>query len=91
MTENRLLIGSLSNDLNRIANLTYRGNEKAACKFWEEAKKWICDLKNYSNKPYIVKIIADLEQTEFDPQDRAQAEKNLMYSVILQNYTLHIV
>ena len=91
MTENRLLIGSLSNDLNRIANLAYRGNEKAACKFWEESKKWIYDLKNHSNKPYIAKIIADLEQSKFNPRDLAQAEKNLMYSIILQNYALHIV
>jgi len=90
MSENKLLIGSLSNDLYRAANLSYRGSHKAAKGFWEQSKRWIADLQSHENKPYIEKIIDSLSTEEFDPADTAQAEKNLMYSILLQNYTLSL-
>ena len=90
MTENKLLIGSLSNDLVRVANLSYRGSRGGAQKFWEQAKRWIVELKNQKNKTYIEKIISDLEQINFDANNLAQAEKNLMYGVLLANYSLGI-
>jgi uncharacterized protein YfaS (alpha-2-macroglobulin family) len=90
MSDNKMLIGSLSNDLNRVANLSYRGSVKAAQNFWLQAQRWIADLQFQKNKPYINNIIASLAQEEFDPTDKAQAEKNLMYSIILQNYTLKL-
>jgi len=90
MSENKLLIGSLSNDLNRVANLSQRGSYKAAQRFWEESKRWTTDLKLHENKPQINNIVNSLLQTNFDPTDLAQAENNLMYSIILQNYTLSL-
>ena len=90
MSENKLLIGSLSNDLSRVANSSYRGSHKAAEIFWAQAQRWVSDLKSYKNKPYIEKIIDSLSKEKLDPTDSAQAEKNLMYSILLQNYTLSL-
>ena len=88
MTENKLLIGSLSNDLLRTANLIQRGSNLAAQKFLLEAKKWANQLSNYSQKKYIQNIIQDVRsETELSMK---QAEKFLMYSILLQNYALHM-
>jgi hypothetical protein len=90
MTEYKLLLGSLSNDLNRVANLSYRSSIQSATRFWQETKRWLTDLQNYSHPPHIAKIITTLQHTAFNPTDLAQAEQHLMYSIILQNYTLHL-
>ena len=86
MTEKTLLIGSLSNDLLRVANLTFRGSTIAAQKFLIEAKKWATELQKHTLKEYISKIILDvLTDTNLTLE---RAEKLLMYSTLLQNYTL---
>lgn len=88
MTEKKLLIGSLSNDLFRVATLVQRGSTQAAEKFMLEAKKWAAQLDNHDLKDYIVKIIKDV-QTE-TTLTIEKAEKFLMYSVLLQNYSLQL-
>jgi len=88
MTETQLLIGSLSNDLLRTANLIYRGSEKGATRFLAEAKCWSGQLKDKKLKPYIKQIIQDID-TCIEPLTLARAEKLLMYSILLQNYCLH--
>jgi hypothetical protein len=88
MTETKMLIGSLSNDLLRVANLTYRGSHQAADRFFEEAKKWASQLDNYQLKTYIKKIIKDIQSETSLSMEKA--EKFLMYSILLQNYSLHM-
>ena len=90
MSEHKMLIGSLSNDLGRVATLSHRGSYKAAEKFWKQAQMWVNCLKSHQNKPYIENIINTLAKEEFNPKDSAKAEKNLMYSILLQNYTLSL-
>ena len=91
MNSTKLLIGSLSNDLYRIACLTQRGSLKAASKFLQQSERWIKKLKNKKVKGYIKKILADLSSKKHQQQlNQEQAEKYLMYSILLQNYTLHL-
>lgn len=83
--QTKQLIGALSNDLYRVATHTYH-NSPSANRFLLESKRWIEELKNHTLPPYIHKIIQDIES---NTPDQAVAEKYLMYSVLLQNYTLH--
>lgn len=91
MTDKKMLIGSLSNDLMRVASLTQRGSDQAAKKFFVEAQRWVSDLSNLELKGYIEKIILDLQQETFENNLMEKAEKFLMYSILLQNYSLHLL
>lgn len=88
MNETNLLIGSLSNDLFRVANLTYRGSQKGAERFLVEAKRWSSQLQHKEIKNYIKKIVDDIN-SENNKITLENAEKFLMYGVLLQNYALH--
>ncbi len=90
MTTTKMLIGSLSNDLLRVANLTYRGSNTAALKFMIESQRWVQELIKHDTKPYINKIIKDIEAQSKKKLDLEQADKYLMYSTLLQNYSLYI-
>lgn len=90
MTETKLLIGSLSNDLYRTAVLLQRGSENTANRFYTEAQRWTHQLTLRRTKPYIQKIITELNQQQKLIRSLENAEKLLMYSVLLQNYTLHM-
>jgi len=90
MKDTKLLIGSLSNDLYRIANLINRRSYKAAERFQKESKRWVKELKNCKVKSYIRKIINDLNSSKSaNIKSQKLAEKYLMYSILLQNYALH--
>lgn len=90
MSNTQILIGSLSNDLLRVANMVVRGSDKGAMRFFIEAQKWNTELKNHKLKPYIQKIIADVDNEKNENiLDMAKAEKYLMYSILLQNYSVH--
>lgn len=84
-----LLVGSLSNDLFRIANLAQRGNAKGASQFLTEAKRWAKPLKSASVKPYIQAIATDINREPDSEITLARAERFLMYGILLQNYALH--
>ena len=90
MTETKMLIGSLSNDLSRVANMIYRKSSGAEI-FFREIFRWIKALDNKSVKPYIQAILEDLKSHELHPQyTQERAETYLMYSILLQNYSLHM-
>lgn len=90
MNDTKLLIGSLSNNLLRVANMIVRGSDKGAVRFFTEAQKWNTELKNHKLKPYIQKIIVDISnENSGNILDMAKAEKYLMYSILLQNYSIH--
>lgn len=90
MTDKQLLIGSLSNDLMRVASLTQRGSDKAAERFFIESKRWVSELMEADLKEYIQKIVKDLDSSTFKVGSMADAEKYLMYGILLQNYSLHM-
>ena len=84
-----MLIGSLSNDLYRVASLAHRGSKKAAIRFLNESKRWVNELSSHKLERYITNIIQDLESDDTTDISEERAEKLLMYSVLLQNYALH--
>lgn len=90
MTDKKMLIGSLSNDLYRVASLTQRGSIQAANRFFAESQRWSNKLADHDLEKYIEKIISNLNSNNKIALDEAQAEKILMYSVLLQNYALHL-
>jgi hypothetical protein len=88
MNDVNLLIGSLSNDLLRLATFTHNGSPSAK-RFLTEAKRWALPLQTADLPPHIKKITKDISSAPPTPTTLAQAERYLMYSVLLQNYALH--
>lgn len=90
MNETKMLIGSLSNDLFRVSTMIYR-KSPAAEVFFREIFRWIRSLDKASVKPYIQEILEDLESHESHPSyTQERAETYLTYSILLQNYALHM-
>ncbi len=89
MNETQMLIGSLSNDLLRVASLTQRGSVKGAMRFFEEAKRWSEQLHDKQAKQYIKNIVNEIRSTSSEEITLENAEKYLMYGILLQNYSLH--
>jgi len=89
MTDTQLLVGSLSNDLFRVANLIQRQAFTGSSRFMQEAKRWAVALKDSSTPTYIGNIAQEIVAADDNPVSLGDAEKYLMYGVILQNYALH--
>ena len=89
MNDAQLLIGSLSNDLFRVSILTQRGSIEATTRFLQEAKRWVGPLQLIPIADYIKDIARDIEVTKVGPVSQVQAERFLMYDVLLQNNALH--
>jgi hypothetical protein len=65
----------------------HRGSETTAKRFIEEALKRKSEIQTTSVKPYLRKILLNLE-TILQQTDRQDlAEDALMYSTIIQNYS----
>lgn len=90
MTDAKMLVGSLSSDLFRVASLSQRGSAKAASRFLGEAKRWSRDLENLELSSYITKLAADVSSRDLTDISLASAERYLMYGVLLQNYALRL-
>jgi|SRR3989338_2528 len=87
--ETKALIGSLSNDLFRVATLSQRGSTQAAQRFLAETKRWTKPLQKHPTPQYISDIIQDISKREVTDTSLESAEKYLMYGILLQNYALH--
>ena len=87
--ETLLLIGSLSNDLFRVASSAQRGSSKVATRFLAEAKRWSVPLMKSGVKQYILDIADDISNRDSEDISIESAERYLMYGVLLQNYALH--
>ncbi len=83
-----LLLGSFSNDLLRLATFTHN-QSPAAKRFLTEAKRWTLPLIDADLPPHIAKIVQEIHAVPSTLPTIPQAERYLMYSVILQNYCLH--
>lgn len=90
MTDTKMLVGSLSNDMFRVASLAHRGSDKAAQRFLIEAQRWSKDLKNHQVEDYILHIVEDISKRKTTDISEASAEQYLMYGVLLQNYSLQL-
>lgn len=86
--DTHMLIGALSNDLFRIANLTQRGSFDASVRFIQESKKSTALLLHKNLPDYIEKIVKEIDETD-EKINLQKAEKFLMYGILLQNFCLH--
>mgnify|MGYP001563721894 FL=1 len=82
MNPNKIAIESLASDLKRVALLRHRGSTQAANKFSAEAEKRVLEIDIQSTQPYIQKILKEISKAITD------SETALMYSTLLQNYSL---
>ena len=89
MTKAQLLVGSLSNDLFRVANLTHRGSTRGAIRFLNEAQRWSRSLENENVDGYIKEIARNISSQTKAKVTLKNAENYLMYAVLLHNYLLH--
>lgn len=89
MSETTLLVGSLSNDMFRIASLQQRGSTVGARRFLRESKRWAGALKEKNLKRYLMKIVEEVLVTQENELDTKKAEDFLMYGILLQNHASH--
>lgn len=73
-SETHMLIGSLSNDLFRVATLSQRGSKQAAEGFLLEAKRWAKPLLDKKIAPYIVDIALDISERDIHDIEPESAE-----------------
>lgn len=85
--DQKVIIGSLSMDLKRVALGYYRGSENMARRFVQEALKRNDEIKISEVKPYLKKFIKALPEMLNQEDKQKLAEDALTYSVIFQNYT----
>jgi len=88
VNDTKMLVGSLSNDLFRVASLAQRGSTKAASRFLQEARRWSDDLKSHDVAGYIKKLAEDVSSRSDDDISLSSAERYLMYGILLQNYAV---
>lgn len=87
MNSNKLALASLAMDLKRVALGYYRGSDTMAERFFEEIIKRRNEIDRKSVKPYIRKILDNLELMKQKNKEDI-AEDALMYSTLLQNASL---
>ena len=86
---NKIVIGSLSMDLKRVAIGYYNGSEKTAKRFSKEALKRKEEVEVKTVKPYIKELLVSLPKILRQKDNQKIAEDSLMYSTLLQNYATH--
>ncbi len=89
MNEQQVLLGSLSQDLFRIANFIQTGSEKSAQRFWQEAIRWVEDLKKNKKPAYLDRVLDRISEIELNPSSIEQGEEILTYGVITQSLAIH--
>ena len=82
--KNKQILGALALDLKRVALGYHRGSIIMADKFFQEAIKRRNELDNGDLKPYLVKLLNDMEKLRIENKSKA-ADDALFYSTIFQN------
>jgi hypothetical protein len=76
------IIGALAMDLKRVSLGLYNGSTSVADRFWEEAIKKKSEIETSKVPDYICSLLKDLK-------NKKDFEKLLMYSTLLQNYSIN--
>lgn len=84
--KNKVELESLVMDLKRVALGYHRGSIGMANRFTQEALKRRGEIDKNTVKPYLKKILQNLDKTLSNNDTKKIAEDSLMYSIILQNY-----
>lgn len=87
---NKIALESLVMDLKRVSLGYHRGSLGMAKRFSEEALKRKQEINQQEVKPYIGKLLNNLETILSEKDNEKIAEDSLMISTLLQNYTQHM-
>lgn len=85
---NKIALESLVMDLKRVALGYHRGSITMAKRFSDEALKRRNEIDDKDMKPYIKKILKNLDSLFQEHNTEKLAEDSLMFSILLQNYLL---
>ena len=85
---NKAVLGALSMHLKRVALGYHRGSFNTAQRFFEEALKRKKEVDQALVKPYIKKLLINLDSLISQKDTQKIAEDALMYSTLLQNAAL---
>ena len=88
MDKNKIALSSLALDLRRVALGYYRGSNKMAERFFDEALKRKAEIDVSEFKPYIGSLLGKFEQIKLESENGKKAEDALMYSVLFQNASI---
>ncbi len=86
---NKDILAALSSDLKRIALGLQRNSLATVERFTEEALKRKNEVNRKELKPYMQKILEELEVILGKKDLSRKAEDTLMYSQLIQNYVLY--
>jgi hypothetical protein len=84
---NKTALESLSMDLKRVALGYHRGSTKMAEKFTEEAMKRKKEVDHSLLKPYMQRILNQMESKLNSEDKTIVSESSLLMSTLVQNYT----
>ena len=85
---NWLALSSIAMDLRRVALGYHRGSKNMAERFLEEAIKRKKEVDISKIKPYLKKILDDIDNLKTKRDKEIVAEDALLYSILLQNASL---
>lgn len=88
MNRNKIALSSLSMDLKRVALGYHNGSITTAKRFLEEAIKRRDEVDKKKVRPYLRKILENLDELFSQKDNQKIAEDALMYSTIFQNAAL---
>lgn len=89
MNKNKIALSSLSMDLKRVALGYHRGSTVMAERFLKEAIKRRDEVDVSTVKPYVNKILKNLDLLLKEKNNNKLAEDALMYSTLFQNASLN--
>lgn len=82
---NTIALSSLAMDLKRVALGYYHGSTQTAKRFFEEALKRRDEVDSEAVKPYIRKLLANVDKLAKEKDTQKIAEDTLLYSILFQN------
>jgi hypothetical protein len=85
---NKIALGSISMDLNRVAIGYRRGSLRMAEIFLDSALKRKREIDLSSVKPYVKKLLVKLDIAKVEKDKEKMAEDMLMYGTLFQNAAL---
>lgn len=88
MNNNQIALASLAMDLKRVAVGYHRGSLVMAKRFFEEAIKRKKEINQTFLKPYLKKLLENLDKLTLQKENQKIAEDALMYSILFQNAAL---
>ena len=87
---NKIVFGSIAMDLKRVAMGYYRGSNKTAERFLQEALSRRSDVERDKLTPYLKKLLVKIEALSDENDGQKKAEDALMYSTLFQNAALSL-